>query len=183
MRVYPLVLIVLLMLVLALALANAGAQQAKETRPSLTSSATSKAKRGSAHVHHKVRWTVYLQEHRLTTRLGRRVRHLRLQLRVARVQLARARHVAAVSAPAALSPAAGAAYWEQKQIAAAETLGRESAGDPWPNCPDPYDGSGSSWQDTVDCENGGDWLDSPGYYRCGLQFDPMWETRFGRLCP
>jgi hypothetical protein len=36
----------------------------------------------------------------------------------------------------------------------------------------------------VACENGGDWLDSPGYYRCGLQFDPMWERHYGRrFCP
>jgi hypothetical protein len=73
--------------------------------------------------------------------------------------------------------------WRARQIAAAEVIGRESAGDPWPNCPDPYDGSGASWDDTANCENGGRWHDSPGYYRCGLQFDPDWETRFGRLCP
>ena len=73
--------------------------------------------------------------------------------------------------------------WRAKQISAAETIARESSGDPWPNCPDPYDGSGASWDDTVNCENGGDWLDSPGYFRCGLQFEPMWERRFGRLCP
>jgi len=73
-------------------------------------------------------------------------------------------------------------YWVEKQIHAANILGAESAGDPWPNCPDPYDGRGS-WQATVNCENNGNWYDSPGYYRCGLQFDPMWERRFGRLCP
>jgi hypothetical protein len=74
-------------------------------------------------------------------------------------------------------------YWVGRQIWAADIIGSESAGDPWPNCPDPHDGSGSSWYDTVNCENGGNWYDSPGYYRCGLQFDPMWERRFGRLCP
>jgi len=79
-------------------------------------------------------------------------------------------------------PAPKTAWYVTKQIWAANILGRESAGDPWPNCPDPYDGGGS-WQDTVNCENGGSWLDSPGYYRCGLQFDPGWERRFGRLCP
>ena len=73
--------------------------------------------------------------------------------------------------------------WRAKQIQAAETIARESSGDPWPNCPDPHDGSGASWDDTVACENGGDWNDSPGYFRCGLQFEPMWERRFGRLCP
>jgi hypothetical protein len=73
--------------------------------------------------------------------------------------------------------------WRSRQIAAAEVIARESGGDPWPNCADPYDGSGASWDDTVQCENTGNWLDSPGYYRCGLQFDPMWERRFGRLCP
>jgi len=73
-------------------------------------------------------------------------------------------------------------YWAAKQISAAEVLGRESSGDPWPNCPDPYDGRGS-WYDTLACENSGSWYDSAGYYRCGLQFDPMWERRFGKLCP
>jgi hypothetical protein len=63
-------------------------------------------------------------------------------------------------------------------------LARASSGDPWPSCPDPHDGSGASWYDTVRCENNGSWLDSPGYYRCGLQFDPMWERYYGRrFCP
>jgi hypothetical protein len=69
------------------------------------------------------------------------------------------------------------------QIRAAVVIGRESRGDPWPSCPDPYDGGGYSWTDTVACENGGNWRDSPGFYRCGLQFHPNWERRFGRLCP
>lgn len=73
-------------------------------------------------------------------------------------------------------------YWVNRQIAAANVIGRESPGDPWPNCPDPFDGGGSWWA-TVRCENGGSWYDSPGFYRCGLQFDPSWERRFGRLCP
>lgn len=93
-------------------------------------------------------------------------------------QLERARHVQA-HAPVATD-------WRARQIAAAETLGREAdaAGtDPWPNCPDPYDHAGASWDDTVACENSGSWLDSPGYFRCGLQFEPMWERRFGELCP
>lgn len=83
----------------------------------------------------------------------------------------------------ALRPDPAPDYWVAKQIWAGNILGRESGGDPWPNCPDPYDGSGSSWSDTVACENGGNWYDSPGYYRCGLQFDPAWERRFGQLCP
>jgi hypothetical protein len=77
-------------------------------------------------------------------------------------------------------------YWINKQIAAAEKIGRagDRAGtDPWPNCPDPYDHRGATWWHTVRCENHGRWLDSPGYYRCGLQFDPMWERIYGRLCP
>jgi|SRR5688572_26321721 len=41
------------------------------------------------------------------------------------------------------------------QIKAAEIIGSQSAGDPWPNCPDPYDGSGASWEDTADCESDG----------------------------
>lgn len=81
-----------------------------------------------------------------------------------------------------LRPKSATPWYVTKQIWAGNILGSESAGDPWPNCPDPYDGSGS-WQDTVNCENGGNWLDSPGYYRCGLQFDPGWERRFGALCP
>lgn len=85
------------------------------------------------------------------------------------------------SATGTASPAAP--WYVSKQIWAGNILGRESRGDPWPNCPDPYDGSGSPWQGTVNCENSGSWLDSPGYYRCGLQFDPHWEIRFGRLCP
>jgi hypothetical protein len=89
----------------------------------------------------------------------------------------RIRHVQAVD----WAPTVDA--WRARQIAAATTIAQESSGDPWPSCPDPYDGSGASWDDTVNCENSGDWLDSPGYYRCGLQFDPMWERRFGRLCP
>lgn len=76
-------------------------------------------------------------------------------------------------------------YWINKQISAANSIGAAShanGGDPWPNCPDPFDGSGS-WQDTVNCENTGNWYDSPGYFRCGLQFKPSWETVYGRLCP
>lgn len=78
-------------------------------------------------------------------------------------------------------------YWMNKQIAAANHLAANSGADPWPNCPDPgprdNQGAGHSWFDTVNCENGGNWLDSPGYYRCGLQFDPGWESVYGRLCP
>lgn len=77
-------------------------------------------------------------------------------------------------------------YWASKQISAAEVLGQESdrqGTDPWPNCPDPYDHGGASWYDTLNCENGGNWYDSPGYFRCGLQFEPAWERRFGQLCP
>lgn len=82
-------------------------------------------------------------------------------------------------------------YWINRQIAIAEIIGAASGGDPWPNCPDPFDGGGS-WYDTVKCENRGmyerygfprAWYDSPGYYRCGLQFDPGWEVKYGRLCP
>ena len=35
----------------------------------------------------------------------------------------------------------------------------------------------SGWQQTVNCENGGNWADSPGYFMFGLQFDPgTWQT-------
>jgi hypothetical protein len=76
-------------------------------------------------------------------------------------------------------------YWIKRQIWAATLIGSAShanGGDPWPNCPDPFDGGGG-WQDTVNCENHGNWYDSPGFYRCGLQFDPGWEHKYGRLCP
>ena len=88
------------------------------------------------------------------------------------------RHWRAHEAPSRCTP-----WYITAQIRAGNILGSESAGDPWPNCPDPYDGSGSSWQGTVACENGGQWTDTPGFYRCGLQFHPAWENRFGRLCP
>lgn len=87
-------------------------------------------------------------------------------------------------------------WWISKQIAVAEKLGAagDQAGtDPWPNCPDPYDHAGHSWIDTLACENRGyyerfgntpdAWRDSPGYFRCGLQFKPSWESVYGRLCP
>lgn len=105
---------------------------------------------------------------------SRKVRQLRRQIRLLRAELQQARHTQSAHA---------VTDWVARQIAAADTIARESAGDPWPNCRDPYDGSGANWSDTVNCENGGNWMDSPGYYRCGLQFDPMWERRFGRLCP
>jgi hypothetical protein len=83
--------------------------------------------------------------------------------------------------PATVTPFA---EWVAVQIRYATLIAEGASGDPWPNCADPFDGSGASWSDTVACENGGDWLDSPGYYRCGLQFDPMWERHYGRrFCP
>jgi hypothetical protein len=109
--------------------------------------------------------------------IGRReIRRANVWVRVLRRELAETR--------AALEPRRvfAGVDWRARQIAAAEVIGRESTGDPWPNCPDPFDGGGS-WDDTVQCENGGNWLDTPGYFRCGLQFDPAWEERFGRLCP
>lgn len=89
------------------------------------------------------------------------------------------------------------AWWVEKQIRIAEKLGAEGDRqntDPWPNCPDPYDHRGHSWIDTLACENVAffqtygptdprSWLDPPGYYRCGLQFKPSWEDKYGRLCP
>lgn len=74
-------------------------------------------------------------------------------------------------------------WYVSKQILIATKIGRESRSDPWPNCPDPIWNGARSWSVTVACENHGSWLDSPGYYRCGLQFDPGWERRYGRLCP
>lgn len=115
---------------------------------------------------------------------GRRAaRAAGIWLRVARRELGdtrreRAQHLAA---RARALQSAVATDWAARQIAAATVIGRESGGDPWPNCPDPWDGG--SFTALVSCENGGSWYDSPGYYRCGLQFDPMWEQRFGRLCP
>jgi hypothetical protein len=89
----------------------------------------------------------------------------------------------------------GIDHWAKRQMAVAEKIGRggdDGGTDPWPNCPDPYDHAGHSWLDTVKCENTRYWqlyrdervwLDPPGFYRCGLQFDPMWERKYGRLCP
>lgn len=35
----------------------------------------------------------------------------------------------------------------------------------------------SAWQQTVNCENSGNWADSPGFFYLGLQFDPTtWRT-------
>lgn len=76
----------------------------------------------------------------------------------------------------------GLQYWINRQIYVATLIARAARSDPWPNCPDPFF-DGASWFDTVRCENNGNWYDSPGYYRCGLQFDPMWERKYGRLCP
>lgn len=74
--------------------------------------------------------------------------------------------------------------WIDIQIYYATIIGRNATKDPWPKCSDPIWNPGSTWQDTVNCENSGNWYDSPGYYRCGLQFDPGWEVHFGvRFCP
>jgi len=87
-------------------------------------------------------------------------------------------------------------WWIARQIEVAEILGRDGDNqgtDPWPNCPDPYDHRGHSWIDTLACESPTlfakygntpkGWLDPKGFYRCGLQFDPGWEDRYGKLCP
>lgn len=73
-------------------------------------------------------------------------------------------------------------YWIARQIAAATSIAHGASIDPWPNCPDPFF-NGASWQALVNCENSGNWYDSPGYFRCGLQFVPSWENVYGRLCP
>lgn len=73
-------------------------------------------------------------------------------------------------------------------IAVAEYIARHSGGDPWPNCPDPYDAGGYSWQDTKNCESRGySWsVDPPGYYCGPLQVDPRlwaWPLRhYGVRC-
>jgi len=74
-------------------------------------------------------------------------------------------------------------YWINKQITVATKIGRAATVDPWPNCSDPIWDGAASWQVTVDCENQGNWMDSPGFFRCGLQFHPNWERKYGRLCP
>lgn len=82
-----------------------------------------------------------------------------------------------------IPPVYTVSYWAGIQIHYATLIGRGATLDPWPSCPDPIFGGGS-WYDTVNCENSGNWYDSPGYYRCGLQFDPGWETHYGRkFCP
>lgn len=80
------------------------------------------------------------------------------------------------------TPVYSSDYWIAKQIRVATIIASEPGSNPWPVCPDPFH-DGASWSDLVNCENSGNWYDSPGYYRCGLQFDPMWETRYGPLCP
>jgi hypothetical protein len=76
------------------------------------------------------------------------------------------------------------ASWVAVQMKYATLIAQASSRDPWPNCGDPFDGSGASWQTLVNCENGGSWYDSPGYYRCGIQADPMWERHYRvRFCP
>ena len=89
------------------------------------------------------------------------------------------------------------AWWVRRQIEVATILGTDGdrqGTDPWPNCPDPYDSPRYTWRHTVACENRAyaerygvwdprAWLDPPGYFRCGLQFEPRWERRYGKLCP
>jgi hypothetical protein len=89
------------------------------------------------------------------------------------------------------------AWWVRRQIEVATILGKDGDAqgtDPWPNCPDPYDHQGHTWRHTLKCENRAyaeiygvwdprAWKDSPGYFRCGLQFEPRWERRYGKLCP
>lgn len=73
--------------------------------------------------------------------------------------------------------------WAALQIWLAEKIG-PLHDDAWPNCPDPFDSPRYTWVNTVNCENEGNWLDSPGFYRCGLQFDPAWEVKYRiRVCP
>ena len=75
-----------------------------------------------------------------------------------------------------------------RMIQAAEQVAREGVGDPWPNCLDPYDGSGASWQRTKNCESPGyAWSADPPGYDCGpLQLDPiLWRhviRRWGVPC-
>jgi hypothetical protein len=138
-----------------------------------------------ARQHH---WMLWARRSSCLTLRGLRVervcRTAREQLRAHRwlYEVAQSRLAALAVPTRATRVTYSVGYWEQRQIAAAESIGRSSSKDPWPNCPDPFDGGGS-WYDTVACENGGSWLDSPGYYRCGLQFDPAWERVYGRLCP
>lgn len=89
------------------------------------------------------------------------------------------------------------AWWVRRQIEVATIIGLDASRrgrDAWPNCPDPYDHPRYTWRHTVACENRAyaerwgvwdprAWLDSPGMFRCGLQFEPRWETRYGKLCP
>jgi hypothetical protein len=75
-----------------------------------------------------------------------------------------------------------------RMIGAGEQVAAESKGDPWPNCDDPHDGSGASWQDTKNCESPDHgWSEDPPGYYCGpLQIDPaIWAhviRRWGVPC-
>ena len=89
------------------------------------------------------------------------------------------------------------AWWVRRQIEVATILGTDGqrqGTDPWPNCADPFDSPRYTWRHTLACENRATverlgvwdpraWLDPPGYFRCGLQFEPRWERRYGKLCP
>lgn len=72
----------------------AGTANTSDRPPTVTTAAAAPA---APKQHHRVRWQVYLREHRATTRLGQRVRVLRARLLELRTQLARARHVQAVA--------------------------------------------------------------------------------------
>lgn len=83
-------------------------------------------------------------------------------------------------------------WYITKQIRVATIIGHAARHDPWPNCADPIWNGAANWSITVACENRyyhevygypREWTDSPGKYRCGLQFDPMWERIYGQLCP
>lgn len=109
-----------------------------------------------------------------------------INLRRYRMKVEWSRLVAARNATNSCTP-----WYVTKQIRVANLIGAAATIDPWPNCPDPFFGGGS-WYDTVACENRAyhelygyprEFLDSPGPYRCGLQFDPSWERKYGQLCP
>lgn len=123
------------------------------------------------HVAHR---TIYSSNPKIRHKWQRTVKYL------VKVRINAKHHIDIIKHP---TPIYKTNYWISKQIRVANSIAQSASSDPWPNCPDPVFNGARSWQDTVDCENGGNWYDSPGYYRCGLQFDPSWETKYGRLCP
>lgn len=148
------------------------------------------------HIYHQLHWTNRAQRARCRPTFALRqftkvpLASVSFAWRDVRLERARRTHRRALARSSRCVP-----WYVTKQMRVGDLVGAggdRGGTDPWPNCPDPWDHRGASWGDTVACENRAyhelfgyprEWLDSPGYFRCGLQFDPSWENIYGRLCP